>query len=115
MRADANRFVDPTGLLEPLHDNPETSFLIHKDTASGSRMRIRHVTVKTYGNTAVVTGYKWFNIALADGSIIRGTVRVSDIWTKQQGKWKVVHSHDSPLKTAPRERISPPQESTNGR
>ena len=76
---------------------------------------IRHVTVKTYGNTGVVTGYQGLNVTLANGTIIRGTVRVSEVWTKQQGKWKLVHSHSSPLEPAPRERISPRQESTNGR
>ncbi len=76
---------------------------------------IRHVTVKTYGNTGVVTGYQGLNVTFANGTIIRGTVRFSEVWTKQQGKWKLVHSHSSPLEPAPRERISPPQESTNGR
>ncbi len=75
----------------------------------------RHVTVKTYGNTGLLTGYQTYTVTLPSGTILRGSDRISEVWTKQQGKWKVIHSHSSQLEPAPRERISPPQESTNGR
>ena len=76
---------------------------------------IRHLTVKIYGNTGVVTGYRGINVTLANGTTFRGTDRISEVWIKQQGKWKLIHSHSSQLDPAPRETISPPQESTNGR
>ena len=114
MHPGRSRYVSGGGLLREgfKEDGLKAAFDAGLKLDSGAR---RHVTVKTYGNTAVVTGYRWQNITLPGGTIIRGTVRFSQVWTKEQGKWKTVHTHSSPLEPAPRERISPPQESTNGR
>ena len=75
----------------------------------------RHLDVKVYGNAAVVTGYHVGRTTRPDGSYIQGARRVSEFWTKQNGQWKRVHRHASQSEAAPRERMSAPQESTNGR
>ena len=75
----------------------------------------RHLDVKVYGNAAVVTGYHVGRTTRPDGSYIQGARRVSEFWTKQNGQWKRVHRHASQSEPAPRERMSAPPESTNGR
>ncbi len=75
----------------------------------------RHLDVKVYGNAAVVTGYHVGRTTRPDGSYIQGARRVSEFWTKQNGQWKLVHRHASQSEPAPRERMSAPPESTNGR
>ena len=70
--------------------------------------QIRHISVKVYGNAAVVTGYLLGSVTYPNGTISRGTRRFSEVWIKQQGKWIVVHRHDSQLEPRPRELIPPP-------
>lgn len=77
--------------------------------------RWKHLDVKVHGNAAVVTGYHNGRTTGADGSYIQGTRRVSEFWAKQNGQWKQVHRHASQSEPAPRERMSAPPESTNGR
>jgi len=60
-------------------------------------LETRHLNVKIYGNTAVATGYNVGTITLPDGTINQLTNRFTEVWIKQQGKWKRVHIHASPL------------------
>ena len=57
----------------------------------------RHLDVKIYGNTAVATGYIEGSITSQDGTIDQTTLRFTEVWIKQGGKWKRVHIHSSPL------------------
>ena len=69
---------------------------------------VRHLSVKVYGNTAVVTGYHKGFITGTSGTISRGATRFSEVWIKQKGKWMSVHRHASFLTARPRELIPPP-------
>ena len=57
----------------------------------------RHLGVKIYGNTAVVTGYNEGTVTLPGGNVDSFTRRFSEIWIKQEGQWKRVHIHSSQL------------------
>ena len=46
----------------------------------------RHLDVKTYGDAAVVTGYHVGSNTAPNGSIFRGTRRVTEVWIKQGGQ-----------------------------
>ena len=58
---------------------------------------IRHLGVKVYGNTAVVTGYNAGTLTLPDGTSQQGARRFTEVWNKQGGQWMQVHRHASPM------------------
>ncbi len=60
-------------------------------------LETRHLNVKIYGNTAVATGYNVGTVTLPDGAVNQPTNRFTEVWIKQEGKWKRVHLHSSPL------------------
>jgi ketosteroid isomerase-like protein len=55
-------------------------------------VQLRHMEVRVYGNTAVLTGYR---VSPSDSSIARYT----NVWVKEGGTWKRVHRHASLLRT----------------
>lgn len=57
----------------------------------------RHLGVKIFGITAVVTSYAVGIVTLPDGTVKRTTRRITEIWVKEKGEWKRVHIHESPL------------------
>ncbi len=57
----------------------------------------RHLDVKIYGNTAIATGYIEGSITLPGGIFEQIRQRFTEVWIKQEGKWKRVHIHSSPL------------------
>ncbi|MBW7995169.1 MAG: nuclear transport factor 2 family protein [Candidatus Glassbacteria bacterium] len=59
----------------------------------------RHLDVKVYGKTAVLTGYLSGIIVHAQpvGGVDDTTLRYSSVHVKKNGQWKTVHVHISPL------------------
>ena len=58
----------------------------------------RNVEVKVYGNAAVVTAYLVGSSNPPNRDPQRWTDRRTGVWTKQGGKWKEVHMHQSPIR-----------------
>ena len=58
-------------------------------------LQLRHLDVKVYDNAAVLTGYVTGVIILPDGTTEKGPRRISTMWIKKAGQWKVVHVHIS--------------------
>jgi len=56
---------------------------------------LKHLQVKVYDNSAVVTGYETGAITFPDGTTLKGPRRISVVWIKQEGKWKQAHVHIS--------------------
>ncbi len=67
------------------------------DTGREVDLRIQHLEVRIYGNTAVFTGYVTGTNTLADGTVIPSRQQRTGVWIKQGGQWKEVHRHASPL------------------
>ncbi|MCH7724672.1 MAG: nuclear transport factor 2 family protein [Bacteroidetes bacterium] len=65
-------------------------------------IQLRHLQVKIYDNTAVVTGYETGVIIFPDGTTLKGPRRISTVWIKQAGQWKLAHIHISFI-TVPRD------------
>ena len=58
--------------------------------------RVHNTEVQVYGNTAVMTYYARVVVTQPDGESRTATRRITDVWVKQNGQWKV-HSHFSLL------------------
>jgi ketosteroid isomerase-like protein len=60
----------------------------------------RYIRVDIHGNGAVgvVHYYRQGSVTDADGVITPISVRVTDVWVKEQGVWRAVHRHVSPLR-----------------
>ena len=60
--------------------------------------QVQHLNVKVYGNAAVATYYRTLSGTAADGTPLSGGPdRVSMVLNKQNGQWKWIHLHASPL------------------
>ncbi|HEX8474964.1 MAG TPA: serine hydrolase [Pyrinomonadaceae bacterium] len=60
--------------------------------------QVHNLETAVYGNTAVSTFIIKGDIAQADGGTrIEGPWRTSFVWNRQDGAWKLVHAHQSPL------------------
>ena len=62
-------------------------------------VQLRHLEVKLYGFTAVTTGYLVGTFTSPDGTTQQVAGRRTAVLIKQDGQWKEVHSHNSPLIT----------------
>ena len=60
--------------------------------------QIRHLVVKVFGDAAVSTYYLVGPVLLPDGERQRQSLRMTSVWIKQAGQWKLAHRHESPLK-----------------
>jgi len=58
----------------------------------------RHLEVKVYGETALVTGYVVGSQTLPNGTTQQISLRRSAVWLKQGGQWKEIHAHLSPMR-----------------
>ncbi|MDA2935042.1 nuclear transport factor 2 family protein [Acidobacteria bacterium AH-259-D05] len=78
------------GLLERYHSLEEQKNRFQGLIDSGVKfnLQIRHLEVKVYGDTAIVTGY-----TVATDNIDQRT----EVWIKQGGQWKQAHRHTSPV------------------
>ena len=61
-------------------------------------LRARHQDIRVYGNTAVVTMYGAGTVTLPSGDNAQVNNRITRVWGKQGGQWKMVHAHLSPLR-----------------
>jgi ketosteroid isomerase-like protein len=95
MHSEHSQFPPGTGLLVEGFDKER----LKADFDAGFSLDItaRHLGVKIYGNTAVVTGYIEGRVTMPGGAINQPRSRFTEVWIKQGGKWKRVHIHSSPL------------------
>ncbi len=61
-------------------------------------LRARHQDIRVYGNTAVVTMYGAGTVTLPSGDNAQVNNRITRVWGKQGGQWKMVHAHLAPLR-----------------
>jgi uncharacterized protein (TIGR02246 family) len=89
-----------TGLISRSHSLEEQK---NAFVASGLKrnLQFRHLEVKVYGNTAVVTGYVVGSVITPDGTTSQSRGLRTGVMIKQGGQWKEVHQHRSPLIIAP--------------
>ncbi len=57
----------------------------------------RHMGVRVFGDTALVTGYVAGSITGTDGEVLQGPWRFTAMLIKASGRWQIVHNHWSPL------------------
>jgi ketosteroid isomerase-like protein len=93
-----SRFANDGGLVNPV----DTAAELKASFEAGNKLdlRARHMDVKIYGNTGVVTYYTVVADTQPDGSTLQSTTRDTEVWVKQRGGWKRVHIHSSPLTPA---------------
>ncbi len=91
------------GLLEEFDSLEEEENNLQADFAAGLKfnLQLRHLKVKVYGNTAVVTGYVVGTVTSPDAGTEQVTNRRTAVLIKQRGQWREVHTHSSPLMGAP--------------
>ncbi len=89
-----------TGLISRSHSLEEQK---NAFVASGLKrnLQFRHLEVKVYGNTAVVTCYVVGSTTNASGTTFQTRALRTGVMIKQGGQWKEVHQHRSPLIIAP--------------
>ena len=77
------------GSLEEQEQNRKAEF----DAGLKYNLRARHLDIRVYGSTAVVTLYG----VGAAGSNAQVNNRITRVWVKQGGQCKMVHAHLSPV------------------
>ncbi len=95
-----NVFPRTSLLLQPFNVDrraAKTNF----DAGLDFDVQIRHLDAKVYGSAAVVTYYTSGSTKYADGTVLRGVFRASQVWIKQGTDWKYAHGHYSPLQSQP--------------
>ena len=61
-------------------------------------IQVRNLDVKVYGDTAISTYYTVSTIYRPGGETPEiWNLRMTGVWVKQSGEWKVVHRHESRL------------------
>lgn len=91
-----NSFPDEGGFLTSFVDTSELRGAIK----SGFKLnfQVYNLEAAVYGNTAVTTLIMRGTISPPNAPARnREPVRMSIIWNKQEGAWKLVHAHESPL------------------
>ena len=89
---------DPRGGLLETFDSLEQAVL-NNDTGLKYNLQARDIGVRVYGNlTAVATSYAVGTITRPNGTTGQVNIRITMVWVKQGGQWKVVHRHHSPLR-----------------
>lgn len=79
-------------------NNLQAYFDAEADAGIKTRFQYRHQNYKIYGNTAVATYYKKTTVSKPDGSTKESRWwRLSAVWVLEDGKWRAVHGHYSPL------------------
>ena len=58
-------------------------------------IEVRNLDVQIYGDTAVSTYYVLATIHRPEVEPVRWNLRMTGVWVKQAGEWKVVHRHES--------------------
>ncbi len=99
MHPEHSRFAGDGGLVNPVGFT-EAGLKAFFEAGNKLNIQGRHMEVKIYGDTGVVTYYTVIVIILPDGNITQTTTRETEVWVKQDGNWKRVHIHSSPLTPA---------------
>ncbi len=88
-----------TGLISHSHslEEQKNAFVA---TGLERNLQLRHLEVKVYGNTAVVTGYVVGSTTNANGTTNQTRALRTGVMIKQGGQWKEVHQHRSLLRIA---------------
>jgi ketosteroid isomerase-like protein len=60
------------------------------------QLALHNLGVTVYGDTAVASFYTT-GPSVVQGTRIEGTYRVTQVWVRQSGAWRMVHFHISPL------------------
>ena len=58
----------------------------------------RHLEISVYGDTAVTTSYGVGTITQPNGTAVQVNNRITRVLVKQEGQWKQVHQHISPVR-----------------
>ncbi len=90
------------GLLEVNESLEEEKKSLQADFDAGLKfnLQVRHLDVKVYGNTAVVTCYLVGTVTNTDGTTDQVRDRRTAVLIKKGKKWKEVHTHISHIMTA---------------
>jgi CubicO group peptidase (beta-lactamase class C family) len=94
-----NRFYGAGGVLIPFIDSSELRSVFQ----AGFKIKLEayNLEVAVYGDSAIATFFTRSTITPSNGpQRIDGPWRNSIFWNKQDGIWKLVHMHQSPLGTA---------------
>ena len=98
MHPEHSRFGTDGGLLFPGFTKADVQAFF--DSGIKLDIQSRHIDVKMFGNTGVVTYYTVIVTTQPDGDTTPATTRDTEVWVKQGGNWKRVHIHSSPLAPA---------------
>jgi len=92
-------FPPTAGLLaEPHTEENRLRTQARFDAGMRYDIRVRNMDVKVYGNTAISTYYTVSTIYRPGGEAPEiWNLRMTGVWVKQSGEWKVVHRHESRL------------------
>jgi CubicO group peptidase (beta-lactamase class C family) len=91
-----NRFRGDGGYLVPFIDAPELRQAFQ--TGFKVNMQVHDLEVAVYGNSAIATFFSDSTITTANSPPrTEGPWRSSYFWNKQDGAWRLVHAHQSPL------------------
>ena len=91
-----NAFNRSGGSLERFADIAQ----LRRDFQAGVKVNIQITDVEAavYGETAYTTGFYTQAVTLPNGRVRNdGSFRITLVWNKRDGVWKLVHSHESPL------------------
>ncbi len=98
--ADTTRF-SPGGQLLQRFDSTEALRKPRQaafDAGVKWNVQQRHLEISVYGDTAVTTSYGVGTITPPNGTTFQVNNRITRVWIKQGGQWKVDHSHLSPVR-----------------
>ena len=91
-----NAFDRDGGSLEQFIDLDQ----LRSDLRAGVKLnlQVRDLQAALYGDTALTTCFYTQAVTLPNGRVRNdGTIRLSLVWNKQDGAWKLVHAHESAL------------------
>ena len=61
--------------------------------SGGGDFTFEIVSAEVSGDLAYTVGFERFNVSIADGPIGRITIRVTHIYRREEGEWKIIHRH----------------------
>jgi ketosteroid isomerase-like protein len=94
-----NRFRGEGGFLSSFIDAPELKQAFQ--TGFKVKMDVNNLEVAVYGDSAIATFFAGTTVTAPNGPPrTEGPWRCSYFWNKQDGAWKLVHAHQSPLGAA---------------
>ena len=88
-----------TGLV--LTSNPGTAAGIQAgfDTGLSYQLVVHNLDVTVFSDAAVATFYTTGPTNFANGNVLDGTFRVTQVWVMEGRSWKMAHFHISPLES----------------